>query len=236
MKHHSHTVEPSAAILLFSRSAAEEALVKTFDHKSGRNANRAIAARLIRHSTATARKSGLPVFTCFSTDQSGDQFGERLANAIEAVYARGFSKVIAIGNDCPVLSPGMLRDAAARLETQGMIMGPAADGGVYLLGLDRDTYQRKRFLALPWQTGDLQNAWQDYAGEASASICWLETCSDIDQQADFYAFLKQSHLKNSLVRDLRSIVASGLPAVIPSRRTFPAQSRVSGLSLRAPPF
>jgi hypothetical protein len=235
MKQFSHTVEPSGAILLFSRNAAEEAAVKTFDSKSGRSANRAIAQRLIRHATATARKSGLPVFTCFSTDQAGHQFGERLANAIEAVYARGFSKVIAIGNDCPALSSGMLCDAAIRLETEDMVMGPAADGGVYLLGLDRAAYQRERFLSLPWQSGELQTAWQAYAAEEATSVYWLDTCRDIDHQADFFAFLKQNHLKNSLVRDLHSIVATGLHSDIPYTPQFAVQNRISGPSLRAPP-
>lgn len=236
MKQLFHTIKPSGAILLFSRSAADEAAVKTYDRRTGRSANRAVAQRLIRHATATARKSGLPVFTCFTTDQSGDQFGERLANAIEAVYARGYSKVIAIGNDCPELNPDMLRDAANRLESEGMVMGPATDGGVYLLGLDKENYRRDRFLALPWQTGELQHAWQEYASDEATSICWLDTFQDIDHQADFHAFLKQNHLKSALVRDLRSIVASGLHVDNPYTPHLFAQSRLAGPSLRAPPF
>lgn len=67
--------------------------------------------------------------------QVGGTFGERLKSALEGVFDEGASKVIVIGGDTPLL-PGALLQAAVRgLDEHRVVLGPAEDGGYYLLGL-----------------------------------------------------------------------------------------------------
>ena len=69
------------AILIFSRTARHEAVVKVFDRKAGKSKNRAIAHSLIRQTLATANRTRLPVFLYSTAAQSADTFGENFADA-----------------------------------------------------------------------------------------------------------------------------------------------------------
>ncbi|MEO6759458.1 MAG: DUF2064 domain-containing protein, partial [Saprospiraceae bacterium] len=117
------------AVLIFSRSARQEAAVKVFDPHANLAKNKALAQSLIRQTIATAKRSQLPVFFHSTPDQGAGTFGENFADAVESVLNRGFSQVIAIGNDCPALQAKDLVWAAQQLETSSMVLGPATDGG-----------------------------------------------------------------------------------------------------------
>jgi len=192
------------AILIFTRTGKEEARAKHFHDTAGHSGNRAIAQRLIEQAVNTANQSGMPVFTCYSTEQRGHSFGERLANAMETVYARGFEHVIAIGNDCPSLTPELLVETRNRLERNESVLGPSTDGGVYLIGLSKNNYQRSGFIELPWESAQLQNAWTSY----TEALTWLEQHGDIDHATDLQAFLHLFPFWDQLHRLLVSIIAS----------------------------
>lgn len=66
--------------------------------------------------------------------QVGRDLGERLVNALQKKFDEGFKKVIFIGTDTPLLSAKEIRDAADELSHCDVVIGPAADGGYYLIG------------------------------------------------------------------------------------------------------
>jgi len=66
--------------------------------------------------------------------QHGVDLGARMANAFEAALKTS-SKVVIIGSDCPLLEPVHLRMAFEKLEEYPLVIGPALDGGYYLLGM-----------------------------------------------------------------------------------------------------
>ena len=68
------------AILVFSRTAAYEAVVKVFDPVAGKKTNTEIARRLIRRTLATAHHTHLPVFLHTTRANSTGSFGEKLAD------------------------------------------------------------------------------------------------------------------------------------------------------------
>ena len=82
----------TTAILIFTRTASAEAAAKPLAGRGGRNANQQIVNALIQHTRREAEKAGLPVFTCFHTEQVGDHFGERLTHAMQTVFDKGFSR------------------------------------------------------------------------------------------------------------------------------------------------
>lgn len=100
-------------------------------------------SRLLEHTLAEARASGLPVelrttggeeadFRAWLgegfaiADQGAGDLGERLAR-VEA-------PALVIGSDCPGISANILRAAAGALDDRSVVLGPATDGGYYLVG------------------------------------------------------------------------------------------------------
>lgn len=227
--------EPTA-ILIFSRTATYEAMVKTFDPASGQRGNQAIAQRLIRQTVATARRTRLPVFLHSTPVQATGTFGENLADALESVFDKGYANVIAIGNDCPDISVALLLDASRRLTEKKLVLGPATDGGVYLIGIHKTAaYHRRKFVALPWEGARLQSGWEKYCRPFQTDVDWLQPLSDIDQAADFRALLDRLPFWSLLRKQLLSILASLQTALTVSGRYFPAVDSRCMMPMRGPP-
>lgn len=178
--------QQQTAILLFSRNPQEEVTAKKFTFRRSQEAVRV----LLKHSLRQARKTKLPLFTCYSPQQCGNTFGERLANALEDVFKSGYDNVLVIGNDSPGLSAGLLQKANRALLSGQLVLGPALDGGVYLIGISRAAYDRHQFLNLLWETPDLQASWRHYISEKNLAVTRLCGLTDIDTAADFWHFFR----------------------------------------------
>lgn len=182
----------STAILLFSRTAWEEAQYKTFaPHKR----NVAIAAKLIKHTQQTAISSGLDVL--IPPFQKGITFGERLMNAIAYVFQQGYERVIVIGNDTPMLTKQHILTAHHQLQEQHMVIGPSTDGGLYLLGLHKACFHSNAFQQLDWQSAMLLASLERYQQRFAYEATLLETLGDLDQLQDFKLILPL--LKTSVI-------------------------------------
>lgn len=196
------------AFLLFTRTREAEARAKDLSGRHHLRTNSLIAEHLIGHAERTARASGLSCFVIDSDHQHGSSFGEKLANAFEEIYAMGYKGVIAIGNDCPSLTPDDLNEAAESLYYNAAVIGPAADGGVYLIGLREDLYDRTQFLSLPWATAQLtQSIYQTYLDQGAG----IYTCSrkaDIDSATQLSTWIRLHKQYLSLVVQLRALLAS----------------------------
>jgi rSAM/selenodomain-associated transferase 1 len=74
--------------------------------------------------------------SCFP--QQGHSLGDRMRHAFDVLFSKGFERVILIGADLPAIPLEALTDAIAALENQiEIVLGPASDGGYYLLGMNR---------------------------------------------------------------------------------------------------
>ena len=73
------------------------------------------------------------MFTKFA--QRGDDLGARMQNAFEMGFSRGYKKIIIIGSDIYDLGSEDLNEAFEQLDNHDYVIGPAEDGGYYLLGL-----------------------------------------------------------------------------------------------------
>ncbi len=67
--------------------------------------------------------------------QIGGGFGDRLKFALKAAFGEGAAKVVVIGGDTPMLPGALLQTAVRGLDEHRVVLGPAEDGGYYLLGL-----------------------------------------------------------------------------------------------------
>ncbi|WP_367391977.1 DUF2064 domain-containing protein [Lewinella sp. LCG006] len=223
--------QQQTAILFFSRNPQEEATTKKFTFRRSQEAIRV----LLKHSLRQARKTKLPLFTCYSAQQSGDTFGERLTNALEGVFKNGYDNVLVIGNDSPGLSAGLLHKANRALLTGQLVLGPALDGGVYLIGINRAAYDRHLFLNLLWETPDLQASWQHYISEKNLSVTRLCGLTDIDTAADFWHFFR--HYQTGLVaRRLSACLQEGTAfSVLLKITTIPLLRIITFPQHRGPP-
>ena len=220
------------AIVIFSRTATHEAGVKIFDPVSGKNRNRAIAESLIRRTLATARRSRLPVFFHTTALQNADSFGENFADALEAVFNRGYDRVIAIGNDCPALQADDILQAAQQLETNSLVLGPAADGGAYLIGMRRTAYNRAAFQQINWQTSRVLAQLKIYA---TGDFVCLSEKSDVDSLADLARVIRTDRLPISLIIELAVFLQRLLPANFCRVYVALPVAFLDCLALRGPP-
>lgn len=78
--------------------------------------------------------------------QFGVDLGKRMQNAFQNSFYEGYKKVIIIGSDLIDLSEKIIEEAFIKLETNDVVIGPAEDGGYYLLGmknLQPDIFENK---------------------------------------------------------------------------------------------
>jgi len=183
-------------VLLFTRSAEEEASWKDFLKNKHARTNRRIAAALISKATSAVTHSGLPFIIIHSAQQQGDSFGERFANAFQSGFDLGFQKVIAVGSDVPGLDAATLRQAAQALQEAPVVLGPSPDGGAYLIGMEQSYFHAGDFSALPWQTPEVLVALITMAANKGASTRLLHTEKDIDRAQDLETVIQVHRHQN----------------------------------------
>ena len=112
--------------------------------------------------------------------QKGDDLGERMSNAFAELLEMGYEKVVIIGSDLLDLDAELVNTAFAQLDFNDVVIGPALDGGYYLLGL-KNLY-RNLFENKAWGTSSvLKDTLNDLQ---SSKIHLLKELNDIDTFED----------------------------------------------------
>lgn len=114
--------------------------------------------------------------------QTGDDLSDRMKNAFNCVFAKGYSKVIIIGSDCFELTPSIIDSAFDYLDESDIVIGPAKDGGYYLLGMS--TLHPYLFENIQWSTNRVFNETLEIIRENNLSISLLPELNDIDEAKD----------------------------------------------------
>jgi uncharacterized protein len=85
--------------------------------------------------------------------QRGSDLGARMKNAFDDCFSDGFKSIVLIGSDFPDLPLKIIKDAFAALDSPSdAVIGPATDGGYYLIGFRYDTFLPHIFEGLTWGT------------------------------------------------------------------------------------
>jgi glycosyltransferase A (GT-A) superfamily protein (DUF2064 family) len=185
------------------------------------------------------RQSGLPCYIFDEKNQTGSNFGEKLANAFSEVFEKGFDQVIVVGNDTPNLQCRHIIEADAKLthHNQDIVIGPASDGGTWLMGFSRKAFVPQIFGFLSWNSKDLLSSiYKTY--QKYHSVFLFSELDDVDNYEDLLKFLKIIPGYKSLL-NLRRIILSIL-TIRESDFRYPDLFMISNLyhtslSLRAPP-
>ncbi len=176
------------ALMVFSLSARKETSRKMLFGQGQNSVAQHFFDLLIKQTTDISFSSGIDVIWVDEKKQRGSSFGERYANAFTDAFNQGYEKVISIGNDCPDLTLAILYTAINQLNTKKLILGPATDGGIYLVGLHRDGFNPEEFKELPWLTDSLFNKLVLNASIKGLDYYCLNTLSDIDDVKDLKEF------------------------------------------------
>jgi rSAM/selenodomain-associated transferase 1 len=105
-----------------------------------------------------------------------------MLNSFKELFNQGFTRIIIIGSDCLQLKTETIEEAVAVLESNSAVIGPARDGGYYLLGLT-ELYP-DLFINKPWSTDQVFAKTIDDFNKQGISYAMLEELSDIDDITD----------------------------------------------------
>lgn len=121
-------------------------------------------------------------FSCFP--QRGHSLGERMQHIFQQLFDGAFNNVILIGSDLPVIPLSFFEQAYASLEEAetDVVLGPSADGGYYLVGMNR--LISNIFEGIPWSSGDVLSRTIEKVASAGIKYRLLPIWSDIDTPQD----------------------------------------------------
>jgi len=121
--------------------------------------------------------------------QTGNDLGERLEHAVEETFGDGFEIVIVIGSDCPKLNVEHLKKACIELADVDVVLGPAKDGGYYLIGMKSP--HKELFRDKTWSSPSLFDQTMDTMIKNGLSWYELPILGDIDTVEDLerYSFM-----------------------------------------------
>jgi rSAM/selenodomain-associated transferase 1 len=111
-------------------------------------------------------------------EQASGDLGTRLSNALSLAD----EPTVTIGTDCPGLGSMHIRQAMNHLRKQDLVLGPATDGGYYLIGVRQ--FWPTLFLDIPWGTDAVCRTTQQIASALGLSVAMLEKLSDVDRPED----------------------------------------------------
>ncbi len=123
-------------------------------------------------------------------DQQGDELGARMHHTFDHLFSQGYQRVILVGTDAPSLPLTHYRDAMEALSRHDLVIGPASDGGYYLIGMTRP--QASLFESIPWSTDRVMPLTQEKALAAGLKTALLPTWSDVDTVDDLQALIQDS--------------------------------------------
>lgn len=114
--------------------------------------------------------------------QIGKDLGERMFNAFKMIESK-YSKCIIIGSDCATLEEKILTEAFELLDLNDVVIGPAEDGGYYLLGMKRA--YKSVFEQIEWSSETVFDATISKIEHLNLKYALLPTLSDIDTEYDW---------------------------------------------------
>jgi rSAM/selenodomain-associated transferase 1 len=128
------------------------------------------------------------------TAQQGRDLGERMENAFTAAFADGFRRVVIIGSDSPDLPGEILEEAVSSLASRDAVIGPANDGGYYLMGFNADRFLTAVFRDIDWGTSTVFEQTMSILNRHSYETQVLGRWPDIDSYEDLVAFIRKHEL------------------------------------------
>ena len=121
-------------------------------------------------------------------DQVGDDLGARMHHVVETMFSRGYRRTIIIGTDIPTVPLEYFRQALTLLENHDLTIGPALDGGYYLIGMNKP--MPELFVDIPWSTDQVLRLTQEKAARLGLKTALIQPWRDVDTLDDLEALIE----------------------------------------------
>lgn len=115
--------------------------------------------------------------------QHGSDLGHRMLAAFRDQFEAGAERVVIIGSDCLTITPNHIGQAFDALDQADVVIGPATDGGYYLLGMKQ--LHPFLFEAMPWSQPELRQLTELALFQNGLTFERLAELTDIDEWADY---------------------------------------------------
>ncbi|MBE9193198.1 TIGR04282 family arsenosugar biosynthesis glycosyltransferase [Gloeocapsopsis crepidinum LEGE 06123] len=114
--------------------------------------------------------------------QGEGDLGTKIKHSLAAAFARGSQRVVTIGTDCPGITAELLAMAFHQLHECDLVLGPAIDGGYYLIGVSR--LIAELFNNISWGSAAVLQQTQAIAQKLNLSVAMLPPLADVDRPED----------------------------------------------------
>jgi rSAM/selenodomain-associated transferase 1 len=157
---------------------------------------------IVAQMLSTLKKGSFPLYICFFPKnaqksiknwlgqaylyipQNGKDLGERMKNGFIDGFAMGHKRVILIGSDIPDLSIKYIKEAFKALKEMDAVIGPAYDGGYYLIGFKDKTFLLQVFEGMAWGTKNVFDETMKKLRRFRRAVYTLPYQRDIDTAED----------------------------------------------------
>ena len=208
-------------ILLFIKAPLKGRIKSRLAASIGRDAALEIYQRFVLDTIDTVGTLAIPLRICFyppdagkvirtwlgnelnCIPQHGIDLGERMEWAFEQVFQEGHDRAVLIGSDIPELSKAVMREAMTALDSNGAVLGPAADGGYYLIGFTAKTFLPSLFRNITWSTNTVCDETLGKLRRSGQQVHLLPKLHDVDTKEDLDLFFKKH--RNDAVDSSRTI-------------------------------
>ena len=179
----------------------------------------AVYGALLEHSIDVVRRTGLPwslslaapadpvwtaALSVAAEVQVEGDLGRRMDACLQRWFGAGADRVVIVGSDIPGVAPGHLRDAFDALDRHAVVLGPAGDGGYWLVG------QREPgvdcFSGVPWSSPDTLAATRRRLEELGLTWAEIDTLSDLDTVDDLRRTVDDPDIDPDLRHRLRALL------------------------------
>jgi uncharacterized protein len=211
----------NAGVVVFGRQPRPGRVKTRLAEELGGTAAARVYEVLLGHTLREAVATGMPVTLALAEPAAHDwepplpvalelqpegDLGTRMAASFAGQFVRGVEIVVLVGTDVPRLDRRRLSEAAARCARHAVVLGPASDGGYYLVAQRRPGVDM--FGGIPWSSAATLEATRSRLRSLAARWCEVETLDDVDDGPALRAALADPELPPDLVQRLRSVVSA----------------------------
>jgi rSAM/selenodomain-associated transferase 2/rSAM/selenodomain-associated transferase 1 len=136
-----------------------------------------------------------PQFTCYPQHQ-GD-IGRRMRLAFNEAFQSGVDTAVIIGTDIPDISMEIIKSAFEYLDDHDLVLGPARDGGYYLVGINKVSWLKANpllFEGIHWSSAEVLSQSLDAAKKLDLSHILLKKLDDVDRPEDLDVWHKEAQM------------------------------------------
>lgn len=124
------------------------------------------------------------------TAQGSGDLGCRMDHAFRRAFDESTKRAVIIGSDCPDVRASDIQAAWAALRSHDVVLGPATDGGYWLIGLRAP--RPELFAGVPWSTNSVLRETLERSRAAGLKTRLLRELTDVDTEADWRRFLARA--------------------------------------------